>query len=187
MIHDTAEVLRRLLDGQMEIGFVGRRRSDCPLEFEQFAVDRLVLVAPAGSPWAAKEELDLAQLQEAPFLLREAGSATRMVFEERLAAVGLTVNNLTVVAELGSTSAIKQGVRSGIGLSVLSEIAVQAEVETRLMKRIEVPQLGSLERQFFSVVDGRRARSPLCLAFQSFLASRACQGSSRTLGVPVSA
>jgi len=174
LIHDSVEVLQSVEEGRVELGFAGaKRRSDPNLRFEQFAVDRLVLVAPAAAPWSRVSAIGLDRLMREPLLVREPGSGTRMMFERRLEELGRRPQDLNVVAELGSTSAIKRGVRSGLGLSVLSHLAVQDEVEAGRLKVLEVPEIGRLERRFFVVTHRTRARSPLCEALLTWLAARA--------------
>ncbi len=57
--------------------------------------------------------LDLLAVQ--PFLAREPGSGTRMVSER---SVGRSLDRFNVVASLGSNNAIKEGLKSGLGLRV---------------------------------------------------------------------
>ncbi|HTW99165.1 MAG TPA: LysR substrate-binding domain-containing protein, partial [Acidimicrobiales bacterium] len=67
------------------------------------------------------------ELARTPLLLREHGSGTREVLDEALAEAGLAP---TVSMELGSTTAIKSAVASGAAPSVLSALAVAAEVRS---------------------------------------------------------
>ena len=168
-IHDTREVIERVRDGRLELGVVGARMEDGGLEFRELAVDRLVLVAPAGPRWEGRAEVDLAELRDEPFVLREPGSGTRLRFEQALAARGADVGQLRVVAELGSTTAVKEAVKAGVGVSVLSRLAVQADLDAGLLATLAVRGLDGLERSFFSVVHGGRALSPLARAFLEFL------------------
>lgn len=168
-IHDTRAVIRRVLDGRVEIGVVGARMEDERLIFRELVADRLVVVAPTGSDWSGRGEVTLDELREAPFVLRERGSGTRHRFEEALGGAGVAPSELRVAAELGSTTAVKEAVKAGLGLSVLSSLAVRSDVEAGLLREIAVPRLGRLERSFLAVTDGERALSPLGEAFLDFL------------------
>jgi DNA-binding transcriptional LysR family regulator len=66
----------------------------------------------------------LSALQEEAFILREPGSGTRAVQERALARLKLPVR---VVMALGSTEAIKRVVAEGVGLAIVSRLAVRAE------------------------------------------------------------
>ena len=59
------------------------------------------------------------------FLLREVGSGTRAAVEELFEVAGIPLN---IGMVLGHIEAIKQAVAAGLGVSVLSEVAVKREV-----------------------------------------------------------
>ena len=98
-------------------------------------------------------------------LLREPGSGTRLMLEQRLHACGHKFIDFYVVAELGSTAAIKEAIKANVGCSILSELAIQTEVAAGLLKIVQIRDLGEIERDFFWVIDPRRAVSPLCEIF----------------------
>jgi LysR family transcriptional regulator, transcriptional activator of the cysJI operon len=180
MIRDTAAILESLENGRIELGFVGARRTgDSNLCFQELAMaDRLVLVAPAGSRWDEVTEVGIEQLRREPLVVREPGSGTRLVFEQRLEKLGGSLHELNVVAELGSTAAVKQAVLAGAGLAVVSRLAIQHEIGAGLLKVLAMPDLDPLERRFFRVTNARRALSPLCEAFLQWLDRRAVLPSS---------
>ena len=70
---------------------------------------------------------------------------------------------------MGSTSAIKQAVKAGVGLSVMSRRAVEDECRHGLLACVKLKDL-SVTRQFYVVGHAGRSRSPLCQAFLEFLA-----------------
>ena len=77
------------------------------------------------------ESISLDRLALQPFLARESGSGTRMVFEQ---SVGRSLDQFNVVASLGSNNAIKEGLRSGLGLSVVSLLSVRRELDKGLLR-----------------------------------------------------
>jgi DNA-binding transcriptional LysR family regulator len=173
LIRDSAEVLEGVEAGRLEVGFAGAKRAlESDLHFQDFAVDQLVLVAPARSKWDAAAEIGFEQLCREPLVVREPGSGTRMIFERRLAELGLDPGALQVAAEMGSTAAVKRAVQSGLGMAVISHLAVEDEVRAERMKVIDIREVGRLERHFYVVTHRRRARSALCDAWLSWLAAR---------------
>jgi DNA-binding transcriptional LysR family regulator len=77
---------------------------------------------------------------------------------------------MQVVAEMGSTSAIKQAVKAGVGVSIVSSRAVEDECRHGLLAGVRLTGL-VVTRQFYVVVHAGRSRSPLCQAFLEFLRS----------------
>ena len=75
---------------------------------------------------------------------------------------------IQVAAELGSVTAVKEGVKAGLGITLISEITVSSEVEAGLLKIVPVQSLKS-ERFFYLVRDKRRIFSPAAEALWKFL------------------
>ncbi|WP_111412203.1 LysR family transcriptional regulator [Billgrantia lactosivorans] len=90
----------------------------------RFLRNPLVVVAPQGHPLAHRESISLGELLRERFLLREPGSATRMMFESWLQEHGLS---LGPTLQMASNEAIRVGVAAGLGLAVLSEHVLPQE------------------------------------------------------------
>jgi DNA-binding transcriptional LysR family regulator len=155
-VTDTAGVLRQVEAGQAHLGLVGGKGDSAHLEYRCFACDTLVLVVPAGPPWARRRRVSLEQLCGEPLILREPGSGSRWCLEQALARAGKGAADLKVVLELGSNEAIKEAVRRGMGLAVLSARAVEKEAKRGgPLRALQVEGL-PLEREMFVVWDRRR-------------------------------
>jgi LysR family transcriptional regulator, low CO2-responsive transcriptional regulator len=137
-IVDTHEVLARVQDGRLDLGVVGEVAFDPSLQATLLQDERLVLILPRKHPLAEKETLEPADLEHEPFVLREEGSSTREVLERALGEQGLRPR---VVMELGNTEAIKKAVAAGLGLSFVSEHAVELERQAGVLVAREVPAL----------------------------------------------
>jgi DNA-binding transcriptional LysR family regulator len=75
---------------------------------------------------------------------------------------------MRVIAEMGSTGAIKQAVKAGVGLSIVSKRAVEEECQHGLLWCVKLKDL-PVTRHFYVVTHASRSRSPLCQAFLDFL------------------
>jgi len=171
-ISDTAATIDHVRQGEIQFGMVGGVTADADLVFEPFARDSLVLAVPARSPWADRGEISIRQLQELPLLLREPGSGTRKVLEEALARRKVAASSLQIVAELGSTSAIKEGIKQGHGASFVSALAIVTERAAGLLRVVRVRAFGPLQRTYYTVLDRRRVLSPVYRSFKDYLAAR---------------
>jgi len=165
VISDSQQVIEGVWQGRYEIGFVGARPTQPGLKFERFASDRLVLVVPPTPAWEGVDSVSLIELARKPLLLREPGSGTRLMLEQRLHEHGYRFVDFYVVAELGSTAAIKEAVKAKVGCSILSELAIQTELAAGLLRTVRIHELGTIERDFFWVIDPRRTASQLCDIF----------------------
>jgi DNA-binding transcriptional LysR family regulator len=168
-ISDTQRVVKDVEQGRIELGFVGAQIEDGGLEFRKFAFDRLVLVVPNNKRWLGVRAISLNDLTHVPFLVRESGSGTRVVLERKLAELGYSIGDFNIVAQLGSTTAIKQAINADVGVSIISNVAVKHELHCKLMREVRIQEMKTLERDFFVVRNARRTPSPACQAFLEFV------------------
>ncbi|MGP9800586.1 LysR family transcriptional regulator [Rheinheimera sp. NSM] len=77
----------------------------------------LQLIAPSEHWAVGQRQLSFARLKQERFLLREPGSATRMMFEAWLSSQGIQLSHSM---QIESNEAIRLSVAAGLGLSVIS-------------------------------------------------------------------
>lgn len=168
-IEDTDEIERRILHGDFELGVVGSKSSHENLTYHALWNDELVLVVPRNHRWGKKKEIDIKELANEPFILREIGSGTLRIIEDYLdPSASKIVDSLQVVARFGSSTAVKEGIKAGLGVSILSSRAIETEIETGSLKALKIKGL-SLLRKFYLIMDKRRTVSPICRAMLDFL------------------
>lgn len=170
LIGDSRQVTEWIEDGRVELAIVGARPASRTVESRELMTDELVVVVPAGHAWSARESVALADLRDEPMIVRERGSGSRDATERALAAVGLDLGAFRVAGEMGSTQAIKQGVRAGLGVSLISKRAVLDECRSQVLHCVKVRDL-RVARAFHLVTHRDRSRSPLAIAFLEFLES----------------
>jgi DNA-binding transcriptional LysR family regulator len=163
-ISDTAEIATEVLAGNMEVGLVGSKWSDRSLLMEELFSDELVLAVHPDHPWASKQHIELDELKTEPFILREQGSGTRMVMKRILEKNRFDLSKIAVVAEMGSTEAVREGIKSKIGVSILSLHAVAEDVDHGLLARVRIKNL-RFSRPLYLIRRRNRQLSPLCTAF----------------------
>ena len=83
--------------------------------------------------------------------------------------MGRASSEFNVVGYFGSTGAIKEAIRAGLGLSVISGLAVRSEIESRIFKVINIEGLSPLRRDFFVVLNKHLTLSPIAEEFLSFV------------------
>src|SRR5262249_39115564 len=120
LIGSSREVQSWVEEARVEIGVVGAPPSARALEAHPLMADEIVLVVGAEHPWATRASVTLEDLKSEPLILRERGSGSRATFEEALAGVDLDLGAFRIVGEIASTQAVKQAVRAGVGVSMIS-------------------------------------------------------------------
>ncbi|WP_240137354.1 LysR family transcriptional regulator [Streptomyces sp. MUM 178J] len=157
---NSAEVARRLLDGEAELGFVEGLAVPEGLDGVVVGHDRLLVVAAPGHAWVRRRTpLTAAELAGAPLILRERGSGTRQVLDAALTDGG-NGGLAEPLLELASTTAVKAAAVSGAGPAVLSELAVTEELAARRLVAVPVERV-RLARALRAVWPrGRRPAGP---------------------------
>ncbi len=167
-IGDTMKIVRDIVEGALALGVVGAKIKDRRIKQEILMEDDMVLVVYPEHPWAGRASIDLAALCAEPFILREEGSGTRASIEESLAPKGIRIQDFNGVAEMGSTEAVRQGIKSRMGVSILSRIALEDDLASGTLKRVAVEGL-DLKRYVYWTCHHRRTLSPLATTFSHFL------------------
>ena len=168
-VGDTGGIENRVLTGDLELGVVGSKTAEPSLILHELWEDELVLAVPAKHRWAEKSEISTEELCKEPFIFREPGSGTFKILDDYLRSTGTKgVTALKPVAWFGTSTAIKEGIKGGLGVSILSSRALDTELRTGILKALKVRDL-PMTRSFYLIRDRRRIASPPCEALIGFL------------------
>jgi DNA-binding transcriptional LysR family regulator len=167
-ISGSRDIVRGVIDGTCEVGMVGARFEETRVHYETFAQDELVLAVPAAHPWASRSTVRPSELAGQPFIMRERGSGTRKVMEEALTDHAVNPGSLHVVLEVGGNEAVRQALKAGAGISVISYRAIEDEIRHKMLAALRIHGV-KMVRDFFLVTHKSRSRSPLAKAFLCFL------------------
>lgn len=135
-IGNTTQVAAAVREGTADLGFVEGDVADPALAVRPVARDEMVLVVGADHPWAGRTAIRVAELADTPWVLREAGSGTRAIFEAALRDHGLDPAGLRVAFELPSNEAVRAAVRAGAGATVISALVVEPGIRGGLLHQI---------------------------------------------------
>ena len=129
----------------------------------------LVVIAPPGHPLMNERAIPLSRLSAETFVMREPGSGTRQAMERYFAEHGVAIRH---GMQMTRNEAIKQAVRAGLGLSVVSLHTIELELATGKLVILEAEGF-PLERQWFLVYRRGRRLSPAARAFREFVLEEA--------------
>ena len=174
-ISDSSDIENRILAGQLELGVIGSKSTHSNILSQQLWEDELVLAVPADHPFARLKSVSLKELRETPFILREEGSGTLKILEAYLHDSGEDgTDDFQVSARFGSSTAVKEGIKSGLGLSILSARAIETELKAGLLKVLKIKGV-SISRNFFLIRNKLRIASPSCQAMLNYLLATAVE------------
>lgn len=159
-VANTEAIAAAMLDHGLDVGCVEGPVAHPQLEVRPWRVDSLVVCARPDHPLAQRRRLAAEHFAGARWVLREPGSATRVLSER---ALGQLPSGETVL-ELDQIEAIKQAVVAGLGIACLPAVAVSDAVAAGRLKILKTPFL-DLERQLSLLVHRQRYRSVVLEAF----------------------
>ena len=125
-IGDSLEMAEKVLANEVDFAVIGAVFDTEKLTSEFWLQDELGFVVSSDYICSQKKIVDINTLKENPMIVREIGSGHRRALEEALVKRGLDLNDFNIALEVGSTEAVKNSVRAGIGYSFLSKHALEA-------------------------------------------------------------
>lgn len=138
-ISDTEVLAREIMDRRLHVALIeGPVSDEQNFSVEAFWQDELVVVAPIDHPWSDLKAVSFDQLVRERLITREKGSGTRKVMELAFERNGVSCADLNVKLELGSTQAIKQAVKCGMGVAIISDLTVQEECRFKQLVALRI-------------------------------------------------
>jgi len=149
---DSLQVHEMLENKETQMGFVGLRKDDKKFSYTPVFQDELVLITENSPYFQDKGENDgLALLLERPVIVREEESGTWQVAKGWLREQGIMPESLHIVAQLETPDAICRVVKQGMGVAVISALAVEEEVASGKLLQFHLSE-ERLKRQIYMVL-----------------------------------
>lgn len=117
-------VLQRLGENRDDLYILDNAPETDDVVVQRLLPNPLLVFACPGHPLAGVRPVPFARLAREPLLMRERGSGTRMVTERLFARHGMEP---TIRMELGSSEAIMEAVRAGLGIAILYRHSIAQE------------------------------------------------------------
>lgn len=128
---DSAKVVEQVVNHTVDIGFTGTVIDKRLCKYIPFYQDELVVIAPNVEKYSRikEEHTNATWISREALIMRESGSGTRKEAEKQLRKIGINPNRLNVIASMENPEAIKRAVASGMGVSIISRLAAEEEIE----------------------------------------------------------
>lgn len=152
-ISDSKGIGEKILKHELLLGVVGTKFSNGNINHIPFVEDELVVVS--SSLLIKNDTITLKDLIKFPMIFREEGSGTRRELEKILESKGITLEDIKIAGIFGSTDAVKQAVKAGLGFSVLSKLSVIDELKHNILKEINLTDM-QMKRKFYIVTHKKR-------------------------------
>lgn len=149
MQYNTRSVEDMLIDRSIDLAVTEGITDNRALRYIPFMKDELVLVTNAHNPIVEKlDESNLNSVYDLPLVLREKGSGTRTIIENKLKSLNINLTNLQIEIILASTEAIKLYIQHRNAFAFLSIHSIQKELLAGQLKIVDIIGL-EIERYFY--------------------------------------
>ncbi|GLQ70909.1 LysR substrate-binding domain-containing protein [Vibrio penaeicida] len=156
-VKSTRSVIEGVLDYKYDLGVIEGRCDDNRIHQEVWCRDHLTVVAAAHHPFAQRDKVSLAQLEQAKWVLREHGSGTRKVFDSNIHNL---IADLDVWREYEHVPVLRSMVANGPYLTCLPYLDVERFIESGQLVALNVPEL-KMERTLSFVWRADMVDNPL--------------------------
>lgn len=143
-ISNTHVIEEEILKNALDIALVEGIVKSPDIISRNVISDRLVLIGYPGHRFSDRSFVEAEELADEPMILREYGSGTRASFEDQMNEIGCPVK---VRWECSNSEAIKNAVKGGHGLSVISERLVRSDVNDGTIWACDIKDI-ELQRYF---------------------------------------
>jgi DNA-binding transcriptional LysR family regulator len=129
--HERA--IQLLSDGKAHLALASDPDLRPDIEFRKMTSENIILIVQPDHPWASREDITIAELFEADFILPEEETETHSALREALAQLGCSIYQLNTVASFGSLEAIALSVQKGLGVGFLPKQVIEHLVNQRVI------------------------------------------------------
>ena len=167
---DSEQIQQMVLDGDVQLGFVGSTDNRQQLCYERIARDHLVLITPNTPRFARLKELGTygrAMLGE-PLIFRDRGSGTQKMIDNYLSSQEDFTPDVRFYA--ADPEMIMSLVSQGAGVSILSALGVEERVKAGQLLSFELDET-PLYRNIYMVYQRKGSLSELAKAFVAMMRS----------------
>lgn len=171
---DSEHVQQMVMDGDIQIGFVGSTDNRQSLVYERVAEDRLVLIAPNTDRFRELKEQGVLgkDLLKEPMVFRDQGSGTQKMIDNYLSGRDIDSKALEVRHYASDPEMLQELVALGAGASIVSALSVEEQVRAGKLLTFELEEQ-PVYRHIYMVYRKKGALSELAKAFADQLRNAA--------------
>jgi len=178
---NTEEICLGTANGQFDLGLIeGEVKPTLKklLNQEEIGSDRLLIIVGRSHPWFERDKIDLMELTDSDWVMREPGSGTQQRLEEALNNWGVNLSDLKVILVLNTGEMVKAVVEEGQVAAGISELMVKKELQLGILKAVRIVdhrlneyQELQLIRPFLKIKHCQRFQTRISQTFEKMLFS----------------
>lgn len=136
VIKNTMDICDLVKNKEVDIGLVEGSVPSSHFKYDAFYQDEMVLAVPYNHE-LSKVNFSLKELQNQTWISREVGSGTRDYLNFFLSSNNIEPENIMI---FGSNHAVKEAVKNGLGITLISSYVTKSAVESKEITVISLPK-----------------------------------------------
>ncbi len=169
---DSSKVFKNIEEGFTSFGFTGTPPKSRKIKNICIAEDEIVIVAPAEKKDEFNgDKVNVKDIVNQRFILRENGSATLQVFEKFLRKNHIKLSELNVVIQTEDNEMIKKFLAENLGIAILPKKTVENEVKEGKMFILNLGDV-KLKRKLYYIYEQDRYFSKIENKFKEFMINK---------------
>lgn len=165
LVHNTAMIEQKILESELDIGLVEGVVEHKDLVKVPILKDELVIVVGRKHPFYHLKKVGIQQLDQMGIISREGGSKTRNQYEQLLVELGVTLKQKWICT---NTEAIKNAVKIGEHMAILSRMILNEELSSGELKVVNVENI-HVYRSIMMIYHKNKYISPTLEAFMNII------------------
>lgn len=167
-IADTEKIMNQVAERELDIGIIGGWSANRKVDGFEWIKDELLVIVPDNHALVKKTSLKIKDLMNEKWIFREKGSGTRKAIEDLLAFYNVKAEDLNIYIEAGSTEAVIASVEAGMGISIVSNWAIEKSKNNRKIQSIKLEEKNA-KRSFYIIYPRQKTRRQTVNNFLDFL------------------
>ena len=126
--NDSQGIIDGLKEGLFDIGMIGMKPEDEEIQCIPFCQDNMIIITPVNDHFLElkyNNNYTIRDLLNEPIIMRETGSGSKKTADMFLEKLGIHDSDINIIARINDQEAIKNMVANGLGISIISELAVK--------------------------------------------------------------
>lgn len=171
-VGDTSEIETMVNKGQLDAAVNGGERDyGDQIITRRLFTDRLIFVSSPENEFAGKRHISVSDIAEVGFIVHKKDSQLYVAYESFIRQIGLREN---IVMMLGNIDAIKNAVKTDIGISLLPETAVRKELQDGSLIMLKT-DFDKIDYPYNLILNKRRILTAADTNFISILEDHVCR------------
>lgn len=165
IVDNTRVIQEMILNNTLDIALIEGTVTSSDIVVEPFMQSDVILICSPKHPLYHKEKIELQDLENMDFIVREIESATRTEFENAMKKLGISWTPTWICH---NTHAILNATNTGLGIGVVSEPSVRKKLKSGELRQIPLGDM-HLQQSFLIIHHDKKYMSKTITAFKEYI------------------